>query len=75
MLGLQDGRTPLHAAASQGHAAVVRVLVEAGADKHAATKVRIKAIREQGNVVGRRDVMILSAMTRTRRGGSWLELG
>jgi hypothetical protein len=36
----QIGATPLHSAAEHGHAAVVRVLVEAGADKNAPNKVR-----------------------------------
>lgn len=34
---MQDGRTPLIVAAGRGHAAVVRALLAAGADKEAAT--------------------------------------
>ncbi len=75
MLGLQNGETPLYAAASEGHEAVVRMLVEAGADKDAADIVSSKSRREQGNVVGRRDGIMASAMTRARRGKSWPERG
>jgi hypothetical protein len=36
----QDGNTPLHKAAYKGHAHVVRLLLDAGADRNAANKVR-----------------------------------
>ena len=35
----QDGQTPLHKAADRGHADVVRLLLEAGANKDAVDKV------------------------------------
>lgn len=37
---LQDGNTPLHLAATEGHAKVVEVLLAAGADKQAVDMVR-----------------------------------
>ena len=37
--GLQDNATPLHAAADSGHADVVNMLLEGGADRDARTKV------------------------------------
>ena len=36
----QDGDTPLHAAAYNGHMEVVRVLLDAGVDKEAKNQVR-----------------------------------
>jgi len=44
----QNGETPLHIAAGRGHLPVVRVLVDAGADKNAPRKV----IEGRGGDVG-----------------------
>ena len=44
----QNGETPLHIAAGRGHLPVVRVLVDAGADKNAPRKV----IERRGGDVG-----------------------
>ena len=37
---MQDGYTPLHCAANDGHAEIASALIEAGADISAANKVR-----------------------------------
>ena len=40
ILSLQDGNTPLHLAAKDGQTAIVKYLIEQGADKSAKNKVR-----------------------------------
>ena len=50
----QDGHTPLHAAAFMGRDAVVRVLVEEGADVTAKNKVRERRVGGDGHMLGER---------------------
>ena len=50
----QNGRTPLHAAAYQGHDAVVRVLVEVGADVTAKDKVSERRVGGDGHMLSKR---------------------
>jgi ankyrin repeat protein len=44
----QDGETPLHLAASSGHEAAIKALVEAKADVHAKIMVRGVVLEGQG---------------------------
>jgi len=50
----QSGSTPLHIAACQGHAAVVRVLVEVGADVTAKNKVGERRVGGDGHMLSKR---------------------
>jgi hypothetical protein len=50
----QDGHTPLHIAAYKGHDAVVRVLVEAGADATAKDKVSERRVGGDGHMLEER---------------------
>ena len=50
----QSGRTPLHTAAYQGHDAVVRVLVEVGADVTVKDKVSERRVGGDGHMLSQR---------------------
>jgi hypothetical protein len=71
---LQDGTTPVHAAAWNGHTAALDVLIRAGGDVKAATTVSREG-RGRGRVEGWGDEMRMRAwreggVGRAREGGA-----